>query len=122
MSEQNKDGTWKLPDASVSLVWQEQNGAIEAYRASEGVWLGVSGHCFKGRWLPWQPPTFPTRKKTELRRAKVRVDGREIVAVHSHSKLDNPWTHICTTGHWACSSAAAVEVLQWLDPEYEDEV
>lgn len=136
MSEKNTDGTWALPDASVSQVWSERDGLIARYNELYDIWYDENGHNsstskdvrhivnsrpIAGHWLPWTPPTFPERMKTPLRRARVRRGVKELVACYMHDNDDCKWCgNFCDTG-WVCRNDSEVTVLEWLDPEYEDE-
>lgn len=124
--ENNADGTHKLPDHNIATCWRNDSGELICWSRALNMWNGpldVAMFPPEGRWLPLTEPTFPTRKKTELRRAKVRVGGRTFVAVFSHAKCENQWTFVDDTNDcWIRRSDSEVSVLQWLDPEYEDEL
>ena len=125
--DKNPDGTYKLPDEKVSLVWQRDDGAIVHKRlATDDSWHGPYFVGCKGppvgHWLPWTPPVFPVRKKTELRLAKVRIGNHEYTAVTSQKKAGYPWTVVWNDDCWVCRRDNEVTVLEWLTPEYEDEL
>lgn len=118
---QRTDGTYDLPDASVSLVWQSEQGQVVRYNTHE-LWQGwkvMTGECVNlkpGRWLPWQPPTFPTRKKNPVRICVADFSGIRQTAAWIEGRLFEFVTK--NEGY----GASAVKNIEWLTPEYEDEV
>ena len=118
------DGTYDLPDEKVSRFWESCEQLCVYWDALAGSFFTTDGDGVRpqpGRWLPWTPPTFPTRKKTELRRAKVRVDlCGETIGVRTEKKRYQ-WS-LPIDGEWNCRHDSEVTVLEWLDPEYEDEL
>ena len=124
MSNRNSDGTYILPDEKVSRVWQNRLGATITRDMSDNLWIEYAGgsrihadRIVPGHWLPWTPPTFPVRKKCDVRLCLIRVGGAVRQAAWFNGeqapfRITNPvvWYE------------PGVSVVCWLTPEYEDEL
>lgn len=121
---QRADGTYDFPDKEISPFWQREDGLVVKKGDDYDFWVDNKGctiHKEHGRWLPFLPPKFPERKKTQLRRAKVKIDGKECLAVYSPYKPEYKWVTINNSHSWYSKQEREVVVLEWLDPEFEDE-
>jgi hypothetical protein len=121
---QRTDGTYDLPDEKVSRVWQHEDGAIlSAIRKSDeslAFWENRGNPITpqSGRWLPWTPPVFPTRKKMPFRlcRVNLRGNGEHYASFRTDGRT---YSFNLPMGDY---KPTQVDVLQWLTPEYEDEL
>lgn len=121
---QRSDGTYDFPDNALSPFWQREDGLVVKKGDDYDFWVDNKGCAIRkehGRWLPFLPPKFPERKKTSLRRAKVKSRGAEFLGVYCEDKPEYKWVIVQSQGGWYSKQESEVIVLEWLDPEFEDE-
>lgn len=123
---QRSDGTYDLPEASKATpVWQEEGGEVVTrivHQFGEPTWRDgtVEVKPKPGRWLPWTPPVFPVRRKCSSRLCWITVAGKRKLA----SFTDSDYPFRISVGGGCCEyyQADRVTDIQWLTPEFEDEL
>lgn len=122
-NDKNTDGTYKLPDHAVAACWRHESGELLSWSRSSNSWNGpfhLAVNPPEGRWLPLTEPTFPQRKRNPFRMCIVRLNGEEKnrVAVFRTSGT----SHSFSVNVFADKCENDLTVVQWLTPEYEDEL
>lgn len=121
---------YELPDPAMSKLWLNEHDdepmvaffgdCGRVYVRQTGVSSGREPE--PGRWLPVTLPTFPTREKAPMRLCTAIVkdhEGRQLLCWHDSADGASFRHHDIDVG-WL--SDGEVTCVEWLTPEYLDEL